>query len=683
MLRRLLYVLLALLLVQGAGSAAAVEKFALIVGVDDQVQPAKGYKVSVLKGPTNDVKLVKRLLVEQYGFRDDSAHVVTLTGKNATRKAITETFRKHLIENAKANPDALTVFYFSGHGSQQDDLDNDEGDGLDETLVAYDSRGPGGQDIVDDEVDSWFQDLSKHTKNAVFILDSCHSGTATRGDFTARELPTNPNAPRRAGARSATRGEPTPGWAANGSYTALAGALAEEMSYEGPIKDAKGTVYGYLTWTLYQTLSLQPGLSWRQAMEAIRRGVGKLTSRQHPQVEGDVDRTVFGEYGDRSEPYLSIATSNAAGLSVSAGRAQGLSEGALIAVYDPSAKRLVGDDKKLATAKITAAGLTVSQAVYVDKPAQALPQGAKVAIVTPYFGAEPLLVLMDSLPNQNTTAADRALLAEVRQQLAKNGLVRSAKADDAWRFAVQKGCAGPAGTIIVPKKAELPANCKAVYYLASPQTREPAYAFNVSVSDPAAASRLATGIAAVARQSALRELSNDRSPLSVSLSLVPVTVVVNSAGEREPINGEPVPASRQASVKINDTFRLVIANKSPNDVWVSVLSLGTSGGITLLTPTKTGDKVAANTTFNFGPTLRALPPTGVETFKLIASTRPGVDFSVLESPGLTAKSGSSSLEMFLREAASVTSRNTGVSDVSLNEWTTAELQVVFLPPSPK
>lgn len=672
----------ALLLTFASSCAGALEKFALIVGVNDQLQPAT-YKVSVLKGPTNDVKLIKRLLVDQYGFQDDAAHVLTITGKNATRKRITEAFKSHLIENAKANKDAIVVFYFSGHGSQQDDLDKDEGDGLDETLVAYDSRGPNGQDIVDDEVNAWFQSLASHTKNAVFIIDSCHSGTGTRGDAVARELPTNPNAPRNPSpARSLTR-EPSPGWAANDSYTAVAGALAEEQSYEGPIKDAKRLTYGYLTWSLYQTLSLQPQLSWRQAMEAVRKGVGQFTSQQHPQVEGDVDRTVFGESGDRWQPYLSINSEAKGTLSINGGRAQGLADGSVLAIFDPSARLLVGDDKKLATARVTAAGLATSQAVYVDKPAAPLPAGAKVAIVTPYFGTSPLPVAMDVLPDQPTTKADRLFLKAVRQRLSESNLVESVKTTASWRYAVQKGCLDGNDILVVPKRAQ-PDSCRPAYYLASPQTLEPALAYWVLASDPAAAQAMAEAVTAIARQAALRALSNGASDLDVTLSLLPVKLVKNSAGEYEAINGEPIPASRQASLGLGDAFRFVITNKSDKDVWVTVISLGTSGGVNVLTPTKTGDKVAAHQTFQFGPVLQAQPPAGMETYKLIATTRAGIDFSVLESPGMTRKSGSSPLQWFLEQAASTTAKNTGsISGVTLNEWTTVNLDVLLLPASSK
>lgn len=673
-----------LLLAVIASAAQAVEKFALIVGIDDQVQPAN-FKISVLKGPTNDVKLIRRLLVERYGFKDDTDHILTLTGKNATKKAIADAFKNQLVNKAKANPDAVVVFYFSGHGSQQDDVNNDESDGTDETLVAYDSRGIGGRDIVDDEIATWFDALRAHTKNAVFILDSCHSETATRGDAVARALPTNPNAAHQTGTSSGAKTisrSLSPGWARNGQYTAIAGSLAEEQSYEGPIKDAGGTTYGYLTWSLYQTLKLQPDLSWRQTMESVRRAVGQLTSQQHPQVEGDVERAAFGEFGDRSQPYLSIVSATGDGLTINGGRALGLAKGSLLAIYDPNAKLLIGDDKKLATARVTGASLAVSQAIFVDLPATALPPGAKVAIVTPYFGTEPLPVKLDALPDQATTPADMALLSQIRQRLKDVAIVSPVHGAETWRYAVQKGCLNSKGELNIPKAA-LPSGCRPAYYLASPQTREAALAFWASATDPNLAQKLAGAITALGRQAALRALSNRSGKLDVRLKLIPVNIVKDSLGQSEAVDDDPAPASGQPSLAVGDAFRFLIDNRSSEDVWVTVIALETNGGIKVLTPAKTGDKVTANTSYRFGTVLEAQEPLGIETYKIVATTRSGIDFSVLEMPGVARQAGSSPLEWLLTQTTTTTARTTAVAGVSLNEWTTSELDVALRPAGSK
>src|SRR5262245_38126921 len=68
----------------------------------------------------------------------------------------------------------LFVFYYSGHGGQQPDLNGDEADGHDETLILFD------RELIDDDLnDVW---LSFHAGvRIVMISDSCTSGTNYRG----------------------------------------------------------------------------------------------------------------------------------------------------------------------------------------------------------------------------------------------------------------------------------------------------------------------------------------------------------------------------------------------------------------------------------------------------------------------------------------------------------------------
>lgn len=62
------------------------------------------------------------------------------------------------------------VFFFSGHGGQQPDLNGDELDGKDETLVSYDGE------IIDDQIDSiWLK--FRNGVRIVMISDSCNSGS--------------------------------------------------------------------------------------------------------------------------------------------------------------------------------------------------------------------------------------------------------------------------------------------------------------------------------------------------------------------------------------------------------------------------------------------------------------------------------------------------------------------------
>jgi len=81
----------------------------------------------------------------------------------------------------------IFVFYFSGHGRQQPDLDGDEVDGYDETIAMYD------REIIDDELGVVWTSFRAGVR-LVMVSDSCNSGT----NFRAPDAPSTLAAPLRA-----------------------------------------------------------------------------------------------------------------------------------------------------------------------------------------------------------------------------------------------------------------------------------------------------------------------------------------------------------------------------------------------------------------------------------------------------------------------------------------------------
>ena len=155
-------------------------KYALLVGISKY----KDRSLNPIDGCENNVPLLAQTLIDNYGFKKGDVH--TLLNDQAGKSAIISEFRSHLIDNArkakKDGKEAVIVYYFCGHGSQYPDQDGDENDGLDETFVAYDSRTGGTPDILDDEIDDLKAELRPFTTNTTLILESCHSGTGSRGD---------------------------------------------------------------------------------------------------------------------------------------------------------------------------------------------------------------------------------------------------------------------------------------------------------------------------------------------------------------------------------------------------------------------------------------------------------------------------------------------------------------------
>lgn len=79
-----------------------------------------------------------------------------------------------LVEGAQPN-DSL-FFHYSGHGSQTEDLDGDEDDGYDETILPVDHEIAG--QIVDDDMHNIMVKPLPPGCRLTAIFDSCHSGTA-------------------------------------------------------------------------------------------------------------------------------------------------------------------------------------------------------------------------------------------------------------------------------------------------------------------------------------------------------------------------------------------------------------------------------------------------------------------------------------------------------------------------
>lgn len=150
--------------------------YALLVGIDEYGAP-----VPQLRGCVNDVEAFADYL-RQHAGGDGGGSLATriLQDGQATREAVIAGFREHL---AKAGPGDVALFYYAGHGSQEQappEFWHLEPDRLDETLVCYDSREEGGWDLADKELAALIDEVSAGGAHVVVILDCCHSGSGTR-----------------------------------------------------------------------------------------------------------------------------------------------------------------------------------------------------------------------------------------------------------------------------------------------------------------------------------------------------------------------------------------------------------------------------------------------------------------------------------------------------------------------
>jgi Caspase domain/Domain of unknown function (DUF4384) len=307
-------------------------KRAVLIGINN-------YRaVPSLMGSVNDVTAIREILLKRWGFQAEN--VSMLTDEQATRANIMAMLEK-VVHESDVN-DTVYIHY-SGHGSQVQDLNGDEEDGLDETLVPQDGRTPGVRDIVDDELDELFSKLRTH--NVVIVLDSCHSGTATRSpDIRARSVPqdmrielykempiTRAIVPR-----------------IESQFIVMSATNSEQEALDGPIQ---GQSHGFFSYALANSLSrVGPDASPRTVFEGVAQELKRVQEQYgrvvmpEPQLEGPpsrLDQPWLGRAVKAADvmPRLvwSEVQSNSAGtLTLVNGSLLGAVPGAIWTIYPPN-----------------------------------------------------------------------------------------------------------------------------------------------------------------------------------------------------------------------------------------------------------------------------------------------------------------------------------------------------------
>ncbi|KAM0878506.1 hypothetical protein ACQ4PT_034830 [Festuca glaucescens] len=147
------------------------KKRAVLIGIK-----YTGRRSSELRGPINDVKCMRYLLTEHFGFPNDCVLILTDEERNPCRLPTKDNIRMamHWLVQGCSYGDSL-VFQFSGMGAQVPDDDGDELDGMDEALCPMDSfhQGP----ILDDEINEAIVRPLVHGVTLHAVIDACHSAT--------------------------------------------------------------------------------------------------------------------------------------------------------------------------------------------------------------------------------------------------------------------------------------------------------------------------------------------------------------------------------------------------------------------------------------------------------------------------------------------------------------------------
>ena len=134
---------------------------------------------SQLEGCVNDVKNIKNYLTTYGNFNESDITILsdqrgTIQENLPTKKNIILAIRKFVTGLPKSGRVVL-FFHYSGHGSYTADINADEEDGKDETIVPLDYEDNGF--IIDDDLKAMLVDVLNNNVELYCIMDCCHSGT--------------------------------------------------------------------------------------------------------------------------------------------------------------------------------------------------------------------------------------------------------------------------------------------------------------------------------------------------------------------------------------------------------------------------------------------------------------------------------------------------------------------------
>ena len=299
----------------------AAGKHALLIGIQDYGDTP----FNSLKGPVNDIKLTEDVLRKRFGFSNEN--FITLLDDKATHTGIEEAFEA-LIK--RVNPDDFVYIHYSGHGSQTADLNGDEK--KDQTWVSYGARTSDeahkdNYDVLDDEINAWLAHLYDKTDKVVFVSDSCHSATVSRG-FTLNRATDDDDRPHMLGQLAYARPAIERG---------IRVGAARDYESAVDFRREDGQHYGIFTWHWVQNLQqAQAGDTWNHI---YKRTYAQVTAKrgivQQPQMAGERSQQVLGGGFTPQPPTIPVTRINDNWIKMPAGSLSGVTVGSVYRLYKP------------------------------------------------------------------------------------------------------------------------------------------------------------------------------------------------------------------------------------------------------------------------------------------------------------------------------------------------------------
>ena len=255
-----------------------------------------GSQTGGLTGVDADVELMDQAL-RRMGFS-----TVLSTGKSAGADEIRSRYHGLIQDTGSAD---TAVVYYSGHGGRERNTLKGADPQLPEWFqfivpTDFDDRSDGRlRCLLAEELSLLQRQLTDRSRNVTVILDCCHSARMSRNGgalpkaneqlaFPAADLIARWQAVADDRSDAAAQGD------ANPLAVRLVGCSPDQSAYELPVPSLGGS-HGALTANLYQVLSspTAAAMTWRDALDIVRRQIMDVLPQQRPEVEGPVDRLLF------------------------------------------------------------------------------------------------------------------------------------------------------------------------------------------------------------------------------------------------------------------------------------------------------------------------------------------------------------------------------------------------------
>ncbi|PSR16856.1 caspase [filamentous cyanobacterium CCP3] len=561
---------------------------ALLIGID-YYEPNQLYKS--LKGAVRDINLVEAFLSQSLNLPADRIHklisphredadLLALRSAQAPEPTYANIVNAFDTITAKAQPGEQVYIHYSGHGGRAKTvyptLKTGSGDQYDEGLVPMDiGNTQAGRYLRDVEMTTLLKRMTDKGLVVTVVLDSCHSGGATRGDAEIRSGTEPDLQPRTAESLVASQEELERNWLAltrqrgigtaglpnARDYVLLAACRPNEFAYEYAVSGGQER-HGALTYWMIDTLTAvatsgQP-LTYKLLHDRLNAQIQSKFPRQLPMIMGESDRLVFGS-DTWTTPYTVSVMAidlDRQQITLNAGQAQGLSKGTRFAIYPPNTTDFTDKGQQVAIAEISKRPDAASAIARILD----LEEGGIAPNGTPDLGAPAVMIsapvdLVQRVRLVEKTAGDReqdlpaalvdrqsAALERVRQALAGNGWVVEAQAEEASAYQV---AIDRQGHYEICREMPIP-NLRPL----------------LAIDDPAAPQQVVDRLVHLAKYQAVQSLDNASSKLRQTLSIELLTE-----------DGDPFPDPQNPVVEDGEIVTLRLTNRGTQPLKIAVLDI--------------------------------------------------------------------------------------------------------------